>query len=91
MESSTAQQSIRQAATSQRSTIPATNGSQNFGVSASKRPEYSNSEKMEAGARSVGFDQVDSICKNDQFSKMTISPKVEKLPIPVRKSSEFAK
>jgi hypothetical protein len=48
------------------------------------------------GPRLVGERQVDSVLHNGQFSKMSVSPKVvgpkvEKLPVAVRISSEFFK
>jgi hypothetical protein len=91
VQTSTAQQSTRQITVSQQSTMLASSESQNFSVSTSKRPGHQNGGQTGVGARSGVIGQIDSTYNDDQFLKMSISPKVEKLPIAVRKSSEFVK
>jgi hypothetical protein len=90
MQTSTTQLSTRQTATPQYSAMLASTESQNFNVSTPKRQEHRNGGETGIGARSMGASQIDSI-SDDQFLKMSISPKVEKLPIAVCKSSDFFK
>jgi hypothetical protein len=81
---------IRTPDRSQHIPVQASSKPQSSSISVSNGPESQNGVQARIGPRSVGVSQIDSIT-NGQFSKISLGPKVEKLPVAVRMSGEFLK